>query len=266
VTASKRHRHLKKGADEDVAQLLSRIAAILIRLGLDSPRAEKFLRKGFVQAALHSIDITNQRPTQSKVASLTGLSRLEVRTILREPRSSKNTHGTRIDQILVGWSSDPQFIDPRGKPRPLKMRGAGTSFERLVRKYGRDITARTIRDELIRRGAAEIRNRNLVLLHTSDIRSMEAAAAQSDLRFLASHLTGINFQLGRRAYVLRQGAIASNDRKNVEMLKRIAVTRIETVLKSLSELSVDSRGESKAIPKRARRLLVSAIVATEAED
>jgi hypothetical protein len=136
----------------------------------------------------------------------------------------------------------------------------------LSRKYGRDVTARSLRDELARRGIVSIRNKKLVLLQKQGRFSEDVLAAQADLKFLATHLTAIDFQLGRRSYVLRQGTVSADDKRAVEMLKRIAVTRLDTVFNSLAAMSVDARNDRKRKQRRSRRLLVTAIVATEAED
>lgn len=247
-----------------VSRLLSTIAAILVRLGLDSPQSERLLRRAFVKAALQRVQVEPQRLTQARIASLTGLSRLEVRTILNSRQVFDSPQTTRIDHLVHGWRTDPQFLDTSGKPRHLEMRGGRSTFEGLAKKYGRDVTARSLRDDLVRRGLVAIRHKKLVLLLKQSAPTGDARAAQADLKFLASHLAPIDFQLGRRAYVLRQGAISAGDKRTIEMLKRVAVTRLDTVFSSLAEMSADSQGAGKK--KKSRRLIVTAIVATEAED
>jgi hypothetical protein len=253
-------------AAESIGRLLARIAAILVRLGLDSPQSERWLRKAFVQAAIERAEADLQRPTQARIASHTGLSRLEVRTILKGPRRVQAPHSTRVDQVVIGWRTDPQFLDSKGKPKHLAMRGPRSSFERLARKYGRDVTARTLREDLIRRGLVVIRQSKMVLLQKRANPSGDALAAQADIKFLASHLASIDFQLGRRSYVLRQSTLSADDKRAVEMLKRIAVSRLDTVFSSLAEMSADSQRPGQKKRHKLRRLLVTAVVATEAED
>jgi hypothetical protein len=170
-----------------------------------------------------------------------------------------------VEDVVHGWRTDSQFVDASGKPKKLEMRGSRSTFERLAKKYGRDVTARSLRDDLIRRGLVTIRNQKLVL-HKDAAPSGDARAAQTDLIFLSSHLASIDFQLGRRAYVVRQSAISAEDKRTIEMLKRIAVTRLDAVFSSLGEMSVDSEGNSNRKRHKSRRLVVTAIVATEAED
>lgn len=250
-----------------VAQLLSRIATILLRMGLDSPRAEGLLRRAFVAAAVKKTRSVDRRATQSLLASLAGLSRLEVRTILDGRTSRLPNKSNRIDRLISGWRSDPQFLDSHGKPRPLQLRGAGASFSRLVRKYGRDVTVRSLQDELLRRGVVIENNSRLVLLQERSTRSSEAVAALSDLKFLVSHLEAIDFELGRRTYVTRQSSISAEGSKGVAMMKRIALERLDTVLNSLAETSADTRpARAHGKNRRTRRLLIKIIVASESED
>lgn len=249
-----------------MGRLLSTIAAVLIRLGLDSPQSERLLRRAFVKAALQRVQADSQRLTQARIASLTGLSRLEVRTILKARTALGPAQATRVDHVIHGWKTDPQFLDASGKPKQLEMRGQRSTFARLAKKYGRDVTAHSLRADLVRRGLVKIRNQKLVLLQKHLAPSNDARAAQADLKFLSSHLASIDFQLGKRAYILRQGAISALDKRSIEMLKRIAVTRLDTVLSSLAEMSADSGAIAQKKPRDSRRLLVTAIVATEAEN
>jgi hypothetical protein len=253
-------------ATEAIGRLLSTISAILLRLGLDSPQSERLLRKAFVQAALNRVQLEPQRMTQARIASLTGLSRLEVRTILSGQPALVESQTTRIDHLIHGWRTDPQFLDASGKPKQLVLRGPKSTFDGLAKKYGRDVTSRSLQEHLMRRGLVKIRNQKLVLLQKGGTPSDDARAAQNDLKFLSEHLAHIDFQFGRRAYVLRQGAISAGDRRTIEMLKRIAVTRLDTVFSSLAEMSVDSEYTKIRKKRNSRRLMVSAIVATEAED
>jgi hypothetical protein len=253
-------------AAQAIGRLLERIAAILVRLGLDSPQSERWLRRAFVQAAIERAQADSQRPTQARIASYTGLSRLEVRTILNGRQKERVFQSTRVDQVVVGWRTDPQFLDTKGRPLHLQIRGSRTSFERLVKKYGRDVTARTLREDLIRKGIVRIRQNKLVLLQKGASLSRDALAAHADIKFLASHLASIDFQLGRRSYVLRQSAISADDKRAVEMLKRIAVARLDTVFNSLAAMSLDSQRRTQKKRHRPGRLFVTAVVATEAED
>jgi hypothetical protein len=171
-----------------------------------------------------------------------------------------------MEQVIAGWTSDPKFLDRHGRPKPLDVRGVGWTFDRLVKKYGRDVTSRTLREELTRRGIAEFKGKKLVLLPKALMRSQEATAALADLKFLVAHIGGIEFRVGQRSYTLRKGALTVDNPKSAELLRRVAVSRLETVLNSLADISIDLPKVARKKKHRPRRLLISAIVATEAED
>lgn len=55
--------------------------------------------------------------------------------------------------VLTLWFSDPAYLDPRGNPQPLPLRGAGGSLESLVRRVDRKLDASDVRRYLSRGGA-----------------------------------------------------------------------------------------------------------------
>ncbi|MFQ5610081.1 MAG: DUF6502 family protein [Woeseiaceae bacterium] len=96
------------------------------------------------------------RPTNiSRTALLTGLDRKEVSRIREQLEQS--THPAeavhrqdRITRVLATWHLDPDFLDERGRPRPLKVTGSRVSFEEVVRRASGDVPAVTILNELKR--------------------------------------------------------------------------------------------------------------------
>jgi len=248
-------------------QLFGLIAIILLRVGVDMPGAQRLLRKAFVLAAREKARTLGTKPTQSQIASIAGMSRLEVRTILAEKEPDPiEGQSTRIDQLVAAWRSDPQFLDTRGRPKPLELKGTLGSFEYLVKKYGRDVTSRTLRDELLSRGIVSLKKGKLILGASSNRLRTDIVTAESDLRFLISQLDGVELQSGRRAYASKRISVEARDRKSVQMLKSIALGRIETVLSSLSEMSMETPRRNARPKRRPRRLIVNVTVASETEE
>ena len=256
--------------EQPAEELFARIAAILLRLGIDAPSAQRLLRRAFVIAARDKARNAPERTTQSRIASIAGISRLEVRSILSrvETRASSNLslQATRIDTVIAGWRTDLLFLNARGQPRTLRLRGDRGTFEHLARKYGRDVTPKALQDEFVRRGLARIADRGIVLLNPGTRKRREAISAESDIKSLVSHLEGINFNSGRRAYVVRRAAVAAPDLRAVNMLKGIAIRRIEVVLNSLAEMSLDHQPLRPKTSRFARRLLITAMIASESEE
>jgi hypothetical protein len=256
----------------NAAQLLARIAAILIRLGFDEPKAQRLLRHAYVIAASEVAQDSAERPTQSRIATIAGISRLEVRTLLAQEKSRsrvrRKRHPTRFERVTNGWRTDPLFLDEYGRPKELTLKGVKGSFGHLVRKYGHDVTAKSLRDELVRQGFASIQDRRISLLHMRNHGLKKSDSAEADLRSLISQLGDIDFRSGKRAYVVRRSSIDNLDKKTALMLRRVAVRRIETVLKSIGETSSEKREKRKTSPKKSqsRRLHITAVVAMESEE
>jgi hypothetical protein len=251
-----------------IAQSLDRIAAILIRAGLDLPGAERLLRQAFIVAAAKAARATNAKVTQSQIASIAGVSRLEVRKCLANNAHIKaGKHpkpNSRIETVISGWRNDPEFSNKRRQPRDLSFSGATSEFETLVRKYGRDVTSKTIRVRLISLGLARVDAGKLHLISEPG-KVSRSHAAIADLRYIASQLSNIDFELGRRAYLTRHISIAGDDRKSVLAMRRIATTRLDTVLSSLLSMSAEKTSNRSRHRKPTHRLIVSSTIALENE-
>jgi len=243
---------------------------MLLRLGIDAPSAQRLLRRAFVIAAWEKARNKPGRTTQSRIASMAGISRLEVRSILSQKKSratlASSRQTTRIDTVVGGWRTDPLFLNTRGQPRALGLRGDRGTFEHLARKYGRDVTPKALQDEFVQRGLARVAERKIFLLNSARRKRREAISAESDLKSILSQLEGINFNSGRRAYVVRRAAVATPDFRAVQMLKGIAIRRIEVVLNSLAEMSSDRQPTRAKKSGLARRLLITAMIASESEE
>lgn len=266
VSACKQRMAKQSEVGREATLLFNHVARLLLRLGIDAPNAQRTLRNAFVFAAREKARASGGRATQSQIASLAGMSRLEVRSVLAErAQLSKRRESGRLKQLVDAWRTSSAFLDARGRPRTLDLKGPRGSFEHLVRLYGRDVTSKTLRDELIAHGFASLRDGKIQLLGLSDRISDEQIAADADVRFIISQLEGIELHLGRRSYVTRRISVSAHDRKTIYLLKGIASSRLETALSAIVATRVTApRRRSEKIATR-KRLIVSATIATETQ-
>jgi len=256
---------VSRDSESVVSRLLERLVSILLRLGFDSPRTESLIREAFIFEAAKRARQTGARGTQSQIALLAGVNRLDVRRILasqsRPPTSTRSSRRSRIDRVLLAWSQDPAFANEYGRAKPLKFVGANSQFERLVRKYGRDISARTLRDDLIKNKLVVQEGVRLVPVRRGKPKDKSLAAAVADLAFLDSQLARFNFSQGRRDYIERRLCLSASDTRLLKLAQRKATTKIETALSSLEPIQRSLTPPGRG--RRAHRLLISAIISTE---
>jgi hypothetical protein len=114
------------------------------------------VKETYARVCAKDFAMPDRRMTNSRVAIMTGLTRKEVAKIFSGQDQIKrildsNTH--RIARVLQGWHNDKDFLGPYGMPRDLHVdadtSGAPT-FVDLVRRYGGDMPARAMLDELLR--------------------------------------------------------------------------------------------------------------------
>ncbi len=102
--------------------------------------------------------LPGRKPSVSRAAILTGLTRKDVHVLLQEPWTgidSSSTHYNRASRVVTAWVREHQFHGPDGTPRPLAMDGSD-GFAELVRRHGGDVPARAVLDELERVGSIEL--------------------------------------------------------------------------------------------------------------
>ena len=252
-----------------VLRVLERIASILLRLGFDAPNTEYLLRCAFVLAALRRADLAGGRRTQSEVALVAGVNRVDVRRIVAarlKPEFAREVERqSRIERIVAGWKQDPRFVDAKGRPKPLTIDGRGGEFSRLARTYGRDVTARTLRDTLVRNNLARVKGNKILLLEQNPLNNRMQLAGASDLSFLSDQLCSFNFHTGRRSFVSRHLSLPANGAKGLQLLQRKAVAKIETALGSLESIVLRAPISKHSGRSGGHRLLISTTLSSETD-
>ena len=138
-------------------QLLRPLCRLLLRHSVAFNAFADIAKRVYVDVALKEFSLPGKKPTTSRVAVLSGLTRKEVHRIIAEPvldSSEGFERYNRAARVLTGWGRDADFLDRRGRPRLLDFDGP-MSFAALVRRYSGDMPARSVLDELLRVGAVE---------------------------------------------------------------------------------------------------------------
>lgn len=141
---------------------------MLLPRGVTPQRFSRIARQAFIRAAAERSRLKNGRINRSKVAALTGLTRREIKQILDLDQSSATPKANRSGRtpsarVVQGWLTDRRFLTKQGRPKMLTNHGGKSSFQRLVKDYGGDISPRAVLEELAHSKAIRIVGRQLEL-------------------------------------------------------------------------------------------------------
>lgn len=138
-----------------LSRVLTGIATVLIASGYSHTSLNRLSRAAFVSAAVLLLRDGTRKVSVARIAASTGLSRIEVSTILKQKNAALGRGvdtKNRSSNVALGWISDRDFLDFSGRPRTLLFRGGKSDFAALVKRYSRDIPARAMLVEMRRLG------------------------------------------------------------------------------------------------------------------
>ncbi len=130
------------------------MARLMLRNGVAYAEFAEYARRAFVDSAMEQCRAEKRKPTQSRVAVVTGLTRKEVKRIMEtEPDTDEETgrQHNRAARVVAAWLRDPDFTADDHEPAVLPFEAAsGPSFTELVRRHSGDMPPRAVFDELAR--------------------------------------------------------------------------------------------------------------------
>lgn len=138
--------------------MLRPLVRILLRNQVSVSEFIDQVKNVYVEVANEDFSIPTKKNTVSRISVITGLSRKEVLRIKTQQENNTNPEAqyklNKASSVITGWLKDSDFTDSNGNASDLPIKGDVRSFEILVKRYGGDITARAVLDELIRTGSA----------------------------------------------------------------------------------------------------------------
>ena len=231
-------------------ELLLELAFVLLPRGMTPRRFGELARFAFVRAATEMSRLGNGRVNYSRVAAQTGLSRADVKRLLKgDVFDFHRVSYAPMERVVDGWRSDRLFAYRSARPKGLRIAGPGASFASLVRKYGGDVPHRAILDEL-RRIDAVTDDGKRVWLKTSPI-----LRGRHNFSFLSTVLPALVD--GIRIASRRSRAPTSIQRLTLpvesELDLAIVRERCYSGTKSMLEGLSESLGMSVTVPRRRRK-------------
>lgn len=158
---------LKKAISAALVRLLHPLVKILLRNGIPYGTFCELARWVYVDVAFHEFTIQGRKQTDSRIATITGLNRKEVRRLKKIAAVDELGAPERYNRavrVISGWRNDPDFLNSRGITKEIPFEGAKASFSSLVKNYSGDIPPRAILDEMERAGVIEITKGKIKLL------------------------------------------------------------------------------------------------------
>jgi hypothetical protein len=217
-----------------VLAFLKRFASTLIPIGYSLGEFTLDAKTAFVEAAADHIKRRGDRPSDARIAILTGLSRAEVSKI----RSLKNStmpvvNTQRAERVMHGWFTDERFVDTSGVPKLLPIHGQN-SFAFLVREYSGDIPYRALLNELVAGGMAKkTQSRSVQAIRRHYMKS--APEPNSELELLSIDAAVLlDSNVNGRPSSIRRLAVDFSSSLPPSILRNINV-RIERFLDALSD-------------------------------
>ncbi len=137
-------------------RILRPLVHLMLRHGVSFNAASQLLKELYVDVASQDFGIPGRKQTLSRISTLTGLTRKDVRKALDAEHvdlSAINQKYNRAARVLTGWVRDARFRDASGLLRTLPFENGSPNFSELVHDYSGDIPPRAIADELLRVGA-----------------------------------------------------------------------------------------------------------------
>ena len=154
-------------SQNSLVEFLTEFARYLLAAGISISQFQEAAQRAFLKAAARDARFANAKVNQSAVAAMTGLTRSQVRAILRTPVNAASQRANRVERLVRGWLTDPLFTSAAGNARVLQRNGRGASFATLARKYGGDVPPRALQAELLRQGFVRLRGTRIALSNTA---------------------------------------------------------------------------------------------------
>lgn len=150
-----------------IRRILRPLARLMLKRGIGYGLFVEVAKTAFVEAADRDLGVPSKKQTTSRISTMTGLSRKEVRRLQLESATDRGAalhKMNRAARVLNGWLTDHHYKNSNDQPADLAFEGGEYDFTSLVKEYSGDITARTIADELSRIGAIERTENGLLRL------------------------------------------------------------------------------------------------------
>ncbi|GAB4197100.1 MAG: hypothetical protein Tsb002_30910 [Wenzhouxiangellaceae bacterium] len=141
-------------------RLFRPLVRIMLRHGVSFRTCADWLRWCYVDVAQREFALPGRKQSKSRVAVLTGLTRVDVDRLLSSApphKSEQDEQYHRAARVLSAWRYEKDYCNEAGDPLVLNFdNNGGPSFADLVNRHSGGTPPRAVLDELERIGCVEI--------------------------------------------------------------------------------------------------------------
>lgn len=142
-----------------IYRLFRPLVRLLLRNGIPFGVFADIAKRAYLDVAFREFGVDGRKQTDSRVATITGLTRKEVARLkhhLEEPDDHTVVEKyNRAARVVFGWVHDKTYCSESGDTRALPFEGGESNISTLVKTYSGDMPPRAILDELLRVGVVE---------------------------------------------------------------------------------------------------------------
>lgn len=134
-----------------LGHLLKPFAKLSLAKGIPIQAVEELVRQAYVNAATQACEgAANPDRLTSRISTMTGLTRREVRRIQDDPTPELPITRSIASDVLTYWTSKTDYVNKAGKPIAIPRQGENASFESLANSVTKDVHPRSVLAEMIR--------------------------------------------------------------------------------------------------------------------
>ena len=161
-----------------VVMLCKPLIRLLIEKGMTFPQFRELMKELYVEVADKHFSLDGEKPSDSRIFVLTGVHRKDVKRIRQQAEQENSqiiSSASLSGEIVARWASMPEYLDDKGKPRPLLKSGNNNEvgFSQLVSSINKDVRPKVILEEWLRLNIVRLKDDYVVLNKSAFVTNKE---------------------------------------------------------------------------------------------
>ena len=219
---------------------------LLIEKGITFPQFRELMKELYVEVADEHFSLDDKKSSDSRIFVLTGIHRKDIKRIRQqsEPETEHVISSASLSgEIVARWNSMPDYLDDKGRPRPLLKSGKNdkAGFEQLVSNVSKDVRPRVVLEEWLRLNIVRLKDDYVILNKSAFVTNKEFKEMAYYLGHnVHDHLAScVNNILNEEEPMLERGVYyASLTEQSVNKLNAIASKKGDDLLQHLNRQAI----------------------------